>query len=441
VVQLVPEADVVTLVSERADRFVRETGLQVDDLAGRVQARAVDRLLGGEALVQDSREDLREGGPKPRASGGAGGEHEPAVVEGDRRGHHALHPLPGLERPDQQVGLAEHAVQVEVVAREEVAGAQTEAGRDHTGAAGGVGDTQIRRVLVGTTAEERRRENAGEGKGTVGGSCAAKWGQGNERVHELREAGAGLHAHPRVQGLGRLKPFDAVRGQVLGRHEPVAGLHQLEQRVAQRPVVERARALGGHDLERGHEARLVEPVACLEQHATGRIDAAALAHRHHRRKHCQALRVRGRHGNAAPSDPERGLDQARPGKRPGPSPKGVEARRDAGHGAGGRPDEVVHELLAEGDGQLRQCGRLATVSEPRDGDEEVEHLRAVASRLQPDRIAAPRDARHHGFRDARCERGSDRRVGRRTAVLEDLEAGLGRRRMACSNAGRDPHLC
>ena len=46
VVELVPEADVVALVRQRLDRLAREARLEVDDRAGRVEPRAVDRLLG-----------------------------------------------------------------------------------------------------------------------------------------------------------------------------------------------------------------------------------------------------------------------------------------------------------------------------------------------------------------------------------------------------------
>jgi len=48
---------------------------------------------------------------------GADRELEPAVPgEGERRRHHALHPRAGHERLPHEVGLAEHAVQMQVEA-------------------------------------------------------------------------------------------------------------------------------------------------------------------------------------------------------------------------------------------------------------------------------------------------------------------------------------
>ena len=48
-------------------------------------------------------------------------------------------------------------------------------------------------------------------------------------------------------------------------------------------------------------------------------------------------------------------------------------------------------------------------------------------------MPAAEEARHHGLGDAGGEAGGDGRVGRGAALLEDLGAGLGGRRMA----GRD----
>ena len=151
--------------------------------------------------------------------------------------------------------------------------------------------------------------------------------------------------------------------------------------------------------------------------------------------------MRRGHGDARSRQAQRGLDETPPRERPGASPKLVDPRRDAGNGAGGGAHEVVHQLLAEGNRELLEIRRLGRPAEPGHGHEEVEHLRPISSRFEPEGIAAARDARHHGLRDARGEHGRHRGVRRRPALGEDLEARLGRRRMACSNAWGYLHLC
>ena len=438
---LLPEADVVAVARERLDGAVLEAGLEVDDLARRVEPRPVDGLLRREALVQDPREHLRERRPEPGAPGGAGGEHEPLAVERDGRRHHARHALAGIERPDEQVGLPEHAVQVDVVARKEVARAEPEAGREDASAPGRVDGAEVGRVLVGSPAVERCCEQAREDEGAAGRRHAVQAGEGRQRVGELREPTARLDADAGVGHLGRLGPLDAVRGQVLGRDEAGALLHQLEQRLGERALVERAGALGGHDLQRGHEPRLVEPVAGLQQPPSRRVHAPALSHRHHRRQHGKAVRVGRRHVDPGSGEPQRRLHEPVPGERPAMPPQLVQARGHAGNGARRGADEVVHQLLSEGHGQLLELGRLAPLSEPRDGHEEVQHLRLAAPGLDQNGVAAARDPRHHGLCHARGERRGHGRVDRRPALGEDLETGLGRRRMACRNAWRYLHLC
>ena len=59
----------------------------------------------------------------------------PSLRRPRRRRHHALHPLAGLERADEEVGLAEHAVQVHLEVRQEVARAEAEARRQGAGVA------------------------------------------------------------------------------------------------------------------------------------------------------------------------------------------------------------------------------------------------------------------------------------------------------------------
>ena len=142
-----------------------------------------------------------------------------------------------------------------------------------------------------------------------------------------------------------------------------------------------------------------------------------------------------------PGEPQRRLDEPRPGQRPGMAPQLVQARGHARDGARRGADVVVHELLPERDRQLLEHGRRARLSQPGHGHEEVEHLRPAAARLDQDGVAAARDPRHHALRDARGEGRSDGGVGRRPAFGEDLEAGFGRGGMARGNSGRRLHLC
>ena len=65
--------------------------------------------------------------------------------------------------------------------------------------------------------------------------------------------------------------------------------------------------------------------------------------------------MRGRQLDALAGEPKRGLDEAAPGQPAVRAPERVEARREARHGARGRPDRVVDDLLAEGDRQLERA--------------------------------------------------------------------------------------
>ena len=93
----------------------------MDERLDGVQARPAHRLLGREALVEDPGDRLEQRASEPRPAGGAGRELEAGAVEDDHRRHHARHPLAGNERSLQQVGLAEHAVQVQIETGQEVA--------------------------------------------------------------------------------------------------------------------------------------------------------------------------------------------------------------------------------------------------------------------------------------------------------------------------------
>ena len=86
-----------------------------------MEARPVDRVLHLEPPVQDAREHADERRAQSRPAGRAERELEAVLVEGERGGHHALHPRPRHERAPDEVCLAEHAVQVQVEARHPVA--------------------------------------------------------------------------------------------------------------------------------------------------------------------------------------------------------------------------------------------------------------------------------------------------------------------------------
>ncbi len=296
-------------------------------------------------------------------------------------------------------------------------------------------------MLVGPAAERRRGKGAGEHERPLRGIRAAERREGPQRVDEVREPAPRLDVDACVRRLDWGQPLDPVGSEIVGSHETLPLLHELQQGLGERPVVEGARPLGRHHLERRDEARLVKPVARLEEPAARCVDAPALAHGHDGREHGETPGVCRRHGNAGRGEPQRGLHEPLPGQSPAPAPELFQARRDAGDGARGRADEVVDELVLEGHGELREHGRLALWAQAGDRHEEVEDLRVPASRLDPNGIAAARDPGHHGLGHARRKRRRDRGVGGRPALREDLETGLGRRRVACSNAWRYLHLC
>ena len=122
----------------------------------------------------------------------------------------------------------------------------------------------------------------------------------------------GLGAEPREPELVHLEvPFGTelvhyavapgrlVRREVLAREQSAALDRQVEEGGADRPAVGASGSLGRNELERTHEALLLEPLAGLEERAAGRVHPRALVHRHHRREHREALGVRAREVRAA----------------------------------------------------------------------------------------------------------------------------------------------
>jgi hypothetical protein len=119
-----PDADLEAVLREGRDGRLGKPGLKVNATAGCVQPPARNRLACRETLVEHSCGDLDQGATKARPAGRADRELEAAVAQDDTRSHHAAHPVAGLERAADQVGLAEHAVQVQVERWQEVAGAK-----------------------------------------------------------------------------------------------------------------------------------------------------------------------------------------------------------------------------------------------------------------------------------------------------------------------------
>ena len=157
-VQRRPGADLVTLRLQRRRDAGLESRLEMDEAGRRVQPRPRHRSVGLEPLVQDSRDDLNQRAAQPRPACRAGGEHDPVCVDGDARRHHARHPLARLEPSADEIGLAEHAVQMEVEPGKEIARAEAEARREHAGAARSVDHTQVGRVTLHGSRVERARE-------------------------------------------------------------------------------------------------------------------------------------------------------------------------------------------------------------------------------------------------------------------------------------------
>ena len=78
-----------------------------------------DRLLDGEPLTHDSGDDLQDRAREPHRPCAPDHEARRALVEHERRGHHARQAGAGIAvlRPDH-VELAEHVVELEAVAED-----------------------------------------------------------------------------------------------------------------------------------------------------------------------------------------------------------------------------------------------------------------------------------------------------------------------------------
>ena len=117
------------------------------------------------------------------------------------------------------------------------------------------------------------------------------------------------------------------------------------------------------------------------------------------------------------------------------APELAEPRRDAGNRARCGADRVVDELLPERHFEPSELRLPRLGAEPGDGAEAVEVAHTSRVPVEVDRVTAAEQAGHHRLGDAGSERRRDGGVGGRASVLEDLDAGGGRRRMTGSDRG------
>ena len=195
---------------------------------------------------------------------------QPVSVERKQRRHHALHPRsPGSSAPRKQVGLAEHAVQVQIEAREEVARAETEARRDDARVAVAVDDRDVRRVAVHVRRRSRTRRRA-PAPARSRRALADGVDAGPSRAcptdrRASRCATSGRRPRPDRSSAARSR-------EVCAREQSAALRRKCKQLGRERAAVDDV-AVGGKRLERGDQPGLLEPVARLQQLAARRVDA------------------------------------------------------------------------------------------------------------------------------------------------------------------------
>src|SRR5262249_21176729 len=109
-----PAADRPPKALERGERILVDAWFRIHRLAGEMEARPLDCDDRVELLVEDAADDAEQRSPQARPAGGARGEHDAPVFEGKRRSHHARHSPTRLECAADEIGLAEHAVQMQI---------------------------------------------------------------------------------------------------------------------------------------------------------------------------------------------------------------------------------------------------------------------------------------------------------------------------------------
>src|SRR6188474_3405133 len=146
-VEAIPTANGSAALLECCQRRLVDTGLGIDDVEGRVNAREAHRGLCVESLVEDCGKYRRERGAQACRACGADRELEAVRVEDERRCHAALKMVSRLRIARRDVRLAEEVVQLSVEARHPDACAHPEGVREHASAAMRVHGDHVRGVL------------------------------------------------------------------------------------------------------------------------------------------------------------------------------------------------------------------------------------------------------------------------------------------------------
>ena len=216
---------------------------------------------------------------------------------------------------------------------------------------------EVRRVR--RRAGRRRVERRDEREHALGRRAAREPWQPRRAAPARRESPARVCTWKPCNGaLDGLAPARLVGGA--GRPQSTRRPSTREQRLRERPAVGAARALVRERRHRLDQPGWTQEVAVAEQSSAGRVERGAAVERHHRLEHRQAARVRA----AASARPRgRAAAPARRGAataaRPPASWSALEAGRNPGHAARGRPDRVVDDLLAERDGQVDHLAAAA----------------------------------------------------------------------------------
>ena len=281
-----PDADLEARLRHRLRNAIRKTGLEADEAADGMGARTVHGI-GAQAFVEEAGDDLHERAAKafPPAAPTATARPSASVpIVGDIM---LAIPLARGELADEEVGLAEHAVQMQVEAREPVARAQAEGSSSRTTAFPSR-STTLRFVV----SPFESRPCGGEGdRDRVGARQALQHGQ------RAVQGASTLEGDSPVPGAHGLRPPGRVGVKVLLGHEAAALVHQLQERSVQRGPGSSSATSSSARTRPGCSRSF----AGREQPSLRRVDPLAFAHRHHRREHLEAGGVGGSIATPAPA--------------------------------------------------------------------------------------------------------------------------------------------
>ena len=157
--------------------------------------------------------------------------------------------------PSQQVCLAEHAVQVQIAAGQEVARAETEARRDDARVSVAVDHGDVRRVTVRL---DGAREDVDERQHPLGLVETLQMGETRDRLGHARQTSARRDAPRAVGDLHRIVPARLVRREVCRSEQSAALRRECKQLFRERASVERRR-IGGQLVEHAGQPGLLEP--------------------------------------------------------------------------------------------------------------------------------------------------------------------------------------